>query len=141
MPIVRDKRNGVLVRSGQVQNAETGPLFEHPAEFNQPTAIPCLQCAGSLSKNYREPSPLEAPAPTTTGFGEAVATAAGVDLAVEVFCPGRAISILPLKYAPSSITMRAVRISPVNFASLRISILSEASTLPFTVPMTQISLA
>ena len=37
---------------------------------------------------------------------------------------GFTISMLPLKYAPSSMTMRAVRISPISFASLLISIRS-----------------
>ena len=43
---------------------------------------------------------------------------------------GFTVSMLPLKYAPSSITMRAVLMSPTTLASLRTSSLSLASTLP-----------
>src|SRR6478609_664061 len=43
---------------------------------------------------------------------------------------GFTISILPLKYAPSSMIIRAVLMSPTSLASLRISILSLASTFP-----------
>ena len=54
---------------------------------------------------------------------------------------GFTMSMLPLKYAPSSMMMRAVLMSPTSLASLRISILSVASTLPWIVPSTTTSRA
>ena len=53
---------------------------------------------------------------TGCGFGAGCGAGRGAS--------ARTMSMLPLKYAPSSITMRAVRMSPTSFASLRISILS-----------------
>src|SRR5439155_967366 len=78
-----------------------------------------------------------------------VFTVAAVDTGAGAACAGLGaglgsgftISMLPLKYAPSSMMIRAVRISPVSLASLRISSLSVASTLPWIAPSTTTSRA
>ena len=46
----------------------------------------------------------------------------------------RSISMEPLKYAPSSIMMRAVVKSPTTEPSFLISMRSRARKLPFTLP-------
>src|ERR1035438_5429676 len=48
----------------------------------------------------------------------------------------RSISMEPLKYAPSSIMMRAVVRSPTTDPSFLISMRSRARRLPFTLPYT-----
>src|SRR6202034_4435586 len=75
------------------------------------------------------------------GVAAEAALDCGGGAAAGLLASGRAMSMLPLKYAPSSITMRAVLMSPTSFASLRISILSDASTLPWMVPSTTTSRA
>src|SRR6202451_810670 len=56
-------------------------------------------------------------------------------------CPPLRMSMPPLKYAPSSIEMRAATTSPVSDPSLRISTRSLAVRLPRTFHSTTISLA
>src|ERR1019366_7826352 len=53
---------------------------------------------------------------------------------VVTFGSGRTMSMLPLKYAPSSILIPAALMSPIKLPCSRIAIFSVTSTLPRTLP-------
>src|ERR1700685_2761280 len=118
MPVVGDEAHRRLARTREIKDGHTRPILERSAELIQTVTLSRLGTGYRCLSHYRLVSPAlaaaageDAPAEATAcGFRAAAGTAAGLGASA------RTMSMLPLKKAPSSITIRAVRMSPTTLA-------------------------
>src|SRR5580692_4734726 len=103
-------------------------------------ALPCAGREHSEQAQKQSTAPCRGPrGPSLDVYGTSRRYLDEPAVAVAESAFGCAISMPPLKKAPSSITIPAVFTSPTRWAPLRRTMRSDASMLPFTVPDTMIS--